>query len=178
MEKRTRLTQIEKIFATIFLMAIGITTYGQGQLVVTSSVFTDGGAMPVEYTCAGKNISPPLRWNNAPKDTKSFAIIMDDPDAPARVWVHWVLYNIPPDVTQLKEGLITEEIKAGDGRNDFGTLTYRGPCPPMGQHRYVFKLYALDKTLEVVSEMTKQNLEAVMCGHILAEGQLIGIFAR
>jgi Raf kinase inhibitor-like YbhB/YbcL family protein len=179
MEKKKHLMkQIKKILASIFLMTTVITTYGQGQLNVTSSVFTQGGAIPANYTCAGKNVSPPLTWSNAPKGTKSFAIIMDDPDAPMGVWVHWVLYNLPASVTQLKEDFKIEEIKAVGGKNDYGSATYRGPCPPGGQHRYVFKLYALDKILEVVPGMTKRTLEEVMRGHILAEGKLIGTFSQ
>jgi len=169
---------MKNISAIIFLMAIITTANGQGQLNVTSVIFAEGGAIPDKYTCAGENVSPPLMWSNAPKETKSFAIIMDDPDAPMGIWVHWVLYNIPTTITQLKEAFKAEEIKAVSGENDFGTTMYKGPCPPAGQHRYLFKLYALDKELEVVSGMTKQKLEGFMKGHILAEGQLMGTYSR
>jgi len=176
--RKKAITRLLKFLYLIILMAININAISQGKLTVASTAFTEGNSIPEKFTCAGKNISPPLSWSNAPAGTKSFALIMDDPDAPMGVWVHWVLYNIPANVTTLKEDLKIADIKAIYGLNDWRSAGYGGPCPPNGQHRYIFKLYALDTVLESASDMTKQKLEAAMKGHILAKGELMGTFAR
>ncbi len=152
-------------------------------LSLTSSAFAEGAAIPVRHTCDGPDVSPPLAWDGAPAGTKVFALIMDDPDAPAGTWVHWVLYNIPATTSQLPEKVAKVETLdlggARQGRNDFHSPGYGGPCPPPGPaHRYVFKLYALDATLQLRSGAQKHDLEAAMQGHTLGVAQLVGTYAR
>lgn len=151
-------------------------------LPLTSTAFTEGGPIPAQYTCDGTDISPPLKWSNVPPGTRSLALICDDPDAPAGTWVHWVLYGLPPTVTELSEGVPTTEATvngAKQGLNDFRRIGYGGPCPPPGgPHRYFFKLYALDTALNLKARATKPELRRVMEGHILAEGQLMGTYKR
>ncbi|MBN1872460.1 MAG: YbhB/YbcL family Raf kinase inhibitor-like protein [Candidatus Omnitrophica bacterium] len=149
---------------------------------IKSSAFKDGELMSEKYTCKGEDLSPPLAWSEVPQQTKSFAIICDDPDAPFVTWVHWVIYDIPADVTQLPEGIPTKETLpngAKQGKNDFRKIGYGGPCPPPGgPHRYLFKLYALDKILELEPGLTKKEILAAMEGHILGKTTLIGKFKR
>lgn len=148
---------------------------------ITSTAFKDGGMMPSKYTCDGKNISPPLQWDKVPAETKSIALISDDPDAPMGTWVHWVLFNLPPQRTQLPEDFPTDEILADGTRQGvtcFGTTGYGGPCPPSGTHRYFFKIYALDIEIDAVSVIDKDELTRKMEGHILAQGQLMGKYKR
>ena len=153
-------------------------------LVLTSPAFADAGTIPKQYTCEGADISPPLTWSNAPSGTKSFALIVDDPDAPdprapKMTWVHWVLQNIPADAHGLAEDAGQHGLPAGavQGLNDWKRPGYGGPCPPIGQHRYVMKLYALDTTLPGDRPTKAQLLEA-MQGHILAQAQLIGTYQK
>ena len=150
-------------------------------LVITSSAFSEGQAIPTRYTCDGPDVSPDLAWSGVPAAAASLALICDDPDAPMGTWVHWVMFNIPADA----KGLTTEtppdaalENGACHGINDFRKLGYGGPCPPGGTHRYFFKLYALDIRLELDSGITKDRLLEAMEGHILAEGQLMGTYSR
>jgi Raf kinase inhibitor-like YbhB/YbcL family protein len=149
---------------------------------LTSTVFKEGQPIPTDYTCSGPDQSPPLTWNNLPTDTVSVALICDDPDAPAGTWVHWVIYNIPPDMNGLPLNVPkTETLPSGarQGVNDFGRIGYGGPCPPRGKpHRYYFKLYALDAQLSLAPGATRQALLDAMKGHVLAEGQLMGTFRR
>lgn len=149
---------------------------------LTSSGFAEGAAIPRKYTCDGANVSPPLKWTDAPQGTRSLALIADDPDAPAGTWVHWVLYAIPPSVTELPEGVpATEAVLDGarQGINDFRRIGYGGPCPPRGNaHRYFFKIYALDTALTLKAGATKGDLIRAMEGHILAQGQLMGTYQR
>ncbi len=149
---------------------------------LTSSAFAEGEFIPVKYTCDGDDISPPLQWSNVPAGTRSLALIGDDPDAPAGTWVHWVIYNIPPAVSELATGVPKTKTIAGGARQgitDFKRIGYGGPCPPRGNpHRYFFKLYALDRELPLEPGATKQNLLNAMKGHILAEGQLMGRYGR
>ena len=146
-------------------------------ITLTSSAFQEGAAIPARYTCEGADISPPLAWSGAPSGTKAFALINDDPDAPAGTWVHWVLFNVPGGVTHLPEG--AELSGALQGRNDSRKNGYSGPCPPPGKpHRYFFKLYALDAPLPLKPGATKADVEKAMQGHVLAETQLMGTFAR
>jgi Raf kinase inhibitor-like YbhB/YbcL family protein len=146
-------------------------------LVLTSAVFDDGGNIPSDYTCDGKDEAPPLSWSGAPEDSQSFVLIVDDPDAPdpaapKMVWVHWLVYNLPASTT----GLGTLPPEAIEGLNDWRQIGYGGPCPPVGRHRYFFKLYALDTVLPQRSEATKAQIEQAMAGHILAEAQLMGFY--
>jgi Raf kinase inhibitor-like YbhB/YbcL family protein len=153
-------------------------------MTLASPAFEAGGPIPSDYTCEGKNISPPLVWNDVPPGTKSLALIIDDPDAPdpkapQRVWVHWVLYNIPADATGLADNAAASGLPKGTARgvNDSKKAAYNGPCPPIGRHRYVHKLYALDTTLDL-AQATKVELEAAMKGHELAQAQLIGTYQK
>ena len=148
---------------------------------ISSAAFKEGEMIPSKYTCDGENISPSLEWTGIPKGTKSIALICDDPDAPRGTWVHWVLFNIPGDVSGLSENIprhSTLKNGARQGMNDSRQLGYDGPCPPGGTHRYFFKLYALDNMLSLETGATKAQLLKVMEGHILAEGQLMGKYKR
>ena len=149
---------------------------------VTSTAFTEGSAIPVRHTCDGEDVSPPLSWSGVPQETRSLALISDDPDAPGGTWVHWVYYAIPADANGLPEGIAdTEALPDGamQGRNDFKRTGYGGPCPPKGSpHRYMFKLYALDVPLDLAPGATKSELLGAMDGHILAQGQLMGTYQR
>lgn len=140
-----------------------------------SSAFTEGEFIPKTYTCDGQDISPPLSWDDPPTGTQSFAFIADDPDAPMGTFVHWVIYNLPASTRQLTEGSEPDGI---EGKNDFGTLKYGGPCPPGGTHSYFFKLYALDTTLDLPAGAKKAAVLKAMAGHILAEAQLMGRYSR
>ena len=145
-----------------------------------SSDFTEGGAIPPRSTCEGDDVSPALRWSGAPDGTRSFALIVDDPDAPdpahpKMTYVHWVLYDIPAATTALARG---ESGIGESGVNDWKRAGYGGPCPPIGRHRYFFKLYALDTTLPDLSRPTKPELEQAMKGHVLAETQLMGTYEK
>jgi Raf kinase inhibitor-like YbhB/YbcL family protein len=148
---------------------------------VTSSAFTEGGMIPSKYSADGQDISPPLMWEGIPDGTKSFTLISDDPDAPARTWVHWVIWNIPADATELAEDVPPDaDLSDGSkqGITDFGTHGYGGPAPPSGTHRYYFKIYALDKKLDLPGSSKKPDLLKAMEGHILAQGQLTGKYKR
>ena len=145
-------------------------------LQVTSGAFNEGGSIPKRHTCDGENLSPALSWTGVPEGPASLALIADDPDAPAGTWVHWVLADMPPDLTGLAEGATGVGV---EGLNGFRKAIYGGPCPPKGStHRYYFKIYALDKKLGLKSGMTKSDLEKAMQGHILAQGQLMGRYSR
>jgi Raf kinase inhibitor-like YbhB/YbcL family protein len=148
---------------------------------IISSAFDEGAMIPEKYTCDGIDISPPLKWSSVPGETKSYAIICDDPDAPMGTWVHWVIYNLPADINELSENIPTLEILqngAKQGRNDFGNIGYGGPCPPGGTHRYYFKIYALSDELDIRTGITKSKLLKAMEGRILSEGQLMGRYER
>ena len=154
-------------------------------LTVTSSKFSHEGGIPALYTCQGKDISPPLAWSGVPAGAKSLALIVDDPDAPdpkapKMTWVHWVLYNLPPTALELPEAVAPGALPAGtrQGKNDWKRTGYGGPCPPIGRHRYFFKLYALDAMLPDLKEPTKAQLEQAMKGHIVGEGQLLGTYQK
>ena len=148
---------------------------------VKSSAFKNGEIIPSKYTCDGKNVSIPLNIENFPKETKSFAVIMDDPDAPIGTFIHWVIYNIPSNFTNLPENIPNVPIlKYGilQGRNDFGKIGYGGPCPPNGTHRYFIKVYALDKVLNLNPKLTKQQLLNSIKTHIIEKATIIGLYSR
>lgn len=149
---------------------------------LTSSAFAEGEWIPKKHTCEGQDLSPPLRWNHPPTGTRSFALIADDPDAPAGTWVHWVMYNVPIDIRGLVEALPAQDILPNDaqqGLNDFKRVGYGGPCPPPGNpHRYYFRLYALDQELSLKPRAAKAQVLDAMKGHVLAEAQLMGRFTR
>lgn len=146
-----------------------------------STAFTADGMIPSLYTCDGQDISPALSWDAPPTGTQSLALIVDDPDAPGQIFVHWVLYDLPPEIHQLPQAVPGEPTLPNggvQGKNDFGNLGYGGPCPPSGIHHYFFKLYALDRELELQSGATKAQLEAAMNGHIIATAELVGRYSR
>ena len=155
---------------------------GEMALTVSSSAFKEGDRIPANYTCQGQDVSPPLAWGEPPAGTQSFALIVDDPDAPGGVFTHWVLFNIPPDSRNLPEAVPTQaELASGalQGKTDFGKIGYGGPCPPPGRpHRYQFTLYALDQPLGLEGGTSKKQLLSAMEGHILAQGQLTGTYQR
>ncbi len=142
-------------------------------LKITSAAFRDNEYIPVKYTCDGVNVSPPLDIEHIPEEAKSLALIVDDPDAPGGTWVHWVMWNIP----------VTHHIKENEahgmqGMNDFSKNMYGGPCPPSGTHRYFFKVYALDGTIDLYITSEKSDVEKAISGHILAFGELVGLYKR
>jgi Raf kinase inhibitor-like YbhB/YbcL family protein len=146
-----------------------------------SSAFAENGLIPAKYTCDGADISPPLIWEQVPQETKSFALIVDDPDAPGRTFVHWVVYDIPPTIRQLSEQIPagkTLAVGGFQGKNDFGKLGYGGPCPPSGTHRYFFQLYALDQSLNLAAGANKSQILAAINNHVLAKAELIGRYQR
>jgi Raf kinase inhibitor-like YbhB/YbcL family protein len=148
---------------------------------ISSRAFNEGTAIPAKYTCDGENVSPPLAWSGLPDGTQSLALIVDDPDAPSGTWVHWVLYNLPPEMNGLDENVPLDVVLHNHGRqgtSDFGKHGYGGPCPPNGTHRYFFKLYALDAMLPLEGDVTKDRLIQAMTEHILAEVELVGKYER
>ncbi len=152
---------------------------------ISSTTFTHNGAIPTVHTCEGNDTSPALTWSGAPAATKSFALIVDDPDAPDPsapkvTWVHWVLYDIPPSSSGLPQGVGAKDLPAGtrEGTNDWKRTGYGGPCPPIGRHRYFFKLYALDAVLPDLGKPTKKDLEKAMEGHIVAKAELMGTYQK
>jgi len=154
-------------------------------LKITSSAFQQGGAIPARYTCEGQDVSPPVAWSGVPSNAKTIAVIVDDPDAPdpakpQRVYVHWVVYNIPAATTSLAENASKSGMPkaAVQGKNDWGKAEYGGPCPPIGRHRYFFKLYALDTILPGLNNPTKADLENAMRGHLMDSGELIGTYQK
>jgi Raf kinase inhibitor-like YbhB/YbcL family protein len=178
--------------SAMVLLGVWITGCGAGgdrsangkmmSIQISSTAFAEGQPIPAKYSCDGRDLSPPLKWTAAPAKTKSFALIADDPDAPVGTWVHWVLFDLPPDTTALEENTPKSQYLPGgakQGLNDFQRLGYGGPCPPPGKpHRYYFKLYALDAMAELKPGATKQDLLGAMDGHILAQGQLMGTYQR
>ncbi|MGC8863059.1 MAG: YbhB/YbcL family Raf kinase inhibitor-like protein [Armatimonadota bacterium] len=154
---------------------------GSRKMTITSTAFVNGGMIPPKYTADGANVSPPLAFSGVPAGTKTLALICDDPDAPHRTWVHWVLFNLPARVTRLPENVPPlPKLPSGalQGRNDFGKIGYGGPAPPSGTHRYFFKVYAVDTVLSLEPGATKDRLLKAMDGHILAQGELVGRYSR
>ena len=152
-------------------------------LVLTSTAFAHQTAMPPRTTCDGANVSPPLTWTGVPADAKSLLLIVDDPDAPdpaapQRVWVHWLLYNLPVTCSGLAEGVLALPPSTLEGSNDWHRVGYGGPCPPIGQHRYFHTLYALDLALLDLHHPDKAALVQAMQGHVLAQAELIGLYQR
>ena len=154
-------------------------------MTITSPVFRHEGAIPARHTCEGDDVSPPLMVGGVPTAAKTLALIVDDPDAPdpaapKRVWVHWVIYNLPPTTKELPEGVRADALPAGTrvGKNDWGNAEYGGPCPPIGRHRYFHKLYALDTELPDLGRPNKAALEKAMQGHVIAEATLMGTYQK
>jgi len=176
------------VAATLVALATSAANFAQTQeakvmpLQLTSSAFAHNGAVPIQYTCEGKDVSPPLAWSGVPANAQSLALIVDDPDAPDPAapkvtWVHWVLYNISPSATGLPEAAKLPP-GAREGRNDWQRTGYRGPCPPVGRHRYFHKLYALDAVLPDLGQPDKAKLEAAMKSHVIAQAALIGTYQK
>ena len=174
--------QLVIVGITLILMFVGLSgctsddeeTRLFGNMKLTSSAFAQGNPIPLEYTCDGDDISPPLTFTDVPDNTTSLALIMDDPDAPTGTWVHWIVWNIPSSSTGFLKG---EVIIFPQGTNDNGELDYGGPCPPSGTHHYYFKLYALDTMLNLEVGATKNQLEDAMIGHIIEEAELMGTYS-
>ncbi|MEH2076500.1 MAG: YbhB/YbcL family Raf kinase inhibitor-like protein [Nostoc sp.] len=149
---------------------------------IRSPAFFIGNTIPFKYTCDGDNISPPIHWEAAPQETKSFALILDDPDAPNETFTHWIIYNIPADIRELPEAVAKQpKLPSGglQGENSFGELGFGGPCPPKnGAHRYFFKIYALDQMLDLAAGANKQQLLTAIENHILDKAELMGRYAR
>ncbi len=166
-----------------FILPFILCSYAIGQsgikapgLKISSHAFENGGEIPKEYTCDGANMSPPLRIKNVPPNTKSLALILDDIDAPRGTYVHWILWNIHPNVIEIKENSVPEG--AVQGMNDFKKRFYGGPCPPRRAHKYVLKIFALDTLLGLSPNSTKKDLEKAMEGHIISRTQLTGMYKR
>ena len=146
---------------------------------LSSPAFAEGELIPSKYTCDGENVSPPLEWEDVPAQTKSLALIVDDPDAPSGVFVHWLLFRIPASEKGLTEGAGGKISESGiHGKNGFGKVAYGGPCPPSGTHRYYFRLYALDAQLTLQSGASRSELDSAMRRHILTEAELMGRYKR
>ena len=141
---------------------------------IFSPAFQHNQTIPSKFTCEGEDKNPALAISDVPADAKTLALIVDDPDAPGKTWVHWVVFNIPPTLQQISEN----SIPGKQGMNDFGRLNFGGPCPPSGEHRYFLKLYALDTTLNLKEGVTKKQVEAAMQGHILSQAELIGLYKK
>ena len=173
------------LFTTLVLASLSASAEDTGMFLISSSAFAAGQPIPKKYTCAGDDSSLPLAWSDAPAGTKSFALIVDDPDAPdpaapKMTWVHWVIYNIPASAAQIAEGASSGALPAGaiEGPNDFRRSRFGGPCPPIGRHRYFFKLYALDIAVAAGKPLDKTALEAAMKGHVLAHAELMGTYQK
>jgi Raf kinase inhibitor-like YbhB/YbcL family protein len=162
-------------FLTITLFVYGVNAMA---MILTSTAFRNGGMIPKRYTCDNRQISPSLTWTQPPEGTKSFVLIVDDPDAPVGLFTHWVLFNIPATVTKLKENVKKLPEGTIKGNNSQGKTGYLGPCPPSGEHRYFFKLYALDTTLNLKEGTTKKEIESAMQGHILERADVMGRYSR
>jgi Raf kinase inhibitor-like YbhB/YbcL family protein len=155
---------------------------GELLFTISSSAFATGENIPVMYTCDGQSISPPLTWSEGPPGTASFALILEDPDAPVKNFTHWVIFNLPPDTPGLPEAVPKDGTLASgalQGKNGGGSIGYMGPCPPKGlAHHYLFNLYALDKSLDLSAGATKDQVRQAMGGHILAQSMLVGLYQR
>jgi Raf kinase inhibitor-like YbhB/YbcL family protein len=160
----------------VAILLASITSFAtEARMKITSSAFQEGGNIPSKFTCDGSDTSPPLEITGVPSGAKSLVLIADDPDAPSGLFTHWLVWNIPPQTSSIAEG---SSPKGVQGANDFGKSGYRGPCPPPGTHRYSFKIFALDRELELRSGAKRSQVDAAMKGHISAQGELIGRYAR
>ena len=157
-------------------IAFGQSSKSEAQITVASAAFQAGGAIPDQFTCKGANQNPPLQFQGVPKEAKSLVLIMDDPDAPGGLFTHWLVWNIDPATTQLSEKTVPPG--AIQGRNDFGKSGYGGPCPPSGTHRYFFRVYALDRKLDLKSGATRRDLDKALAGHTIGQGELMGRYGR
>jgi Raf kinase inhibitor-like YbhB/YbcL family protein len=162
--------------AVVMLLAASASfAAGGARMKITSSAFQDGGNIPSKFTCDGSDTSPPLQITGVPAEAKTLVLIADDPDAPGGLFTHWLAWNIPPQTNSIAEGSAPKGVQ---GANDFGNSGYRGPCPPPGVHKYSFKVFALDRELGLRSGAKRSQLDAAMKGHVIAEGELMGRYAR
>ena len=159
----------------ILLTAIASLAAGGATMKITSSAFHEGANIPSKFTCDGSDTSPPLQIAGIPSGAKSLVLIVDDPDAPSGLFTHWLVWNIPPQTGSIAEGSAPQGVQ---GANDFGKSGYRGPCPPPGTHRYSFKIFALDRELELRSGAKRSQVDAAMKGHVIAQGELVGRYAK
>jgi len=159
----------------ILLTAIASLAAGGATMKITSSAFHEGANIPSKFTCDGSDTSPPLQIAGVPSGAKSLVLIVDDPDAPGGLFTHWLVWNIPPQTGSIAEGSAPQGVQ---GANDFGKSGYRGPCPPPGTHRYSFKIFALDRELELRSGAKRSQVDAAMKGHVIAQGELVGRYAK
>jgi Raf kinase inhibitor-like YbhB/YbcL family protein len=170
MRKPITAAAIAILLATIVSFAAGET-----KMKITSSAFNEGGNIPSKFTCDGSDTSPPLQLTSVPPGVKSLVLIADDPDAPSGLFTHWLVWNIAPQTKSIAEGTAPKGLH---GTNDFGKSGYGGPCPPSGTHRYSFKIFALDRELDLRSGAKRSQLDAAMKGHVIAQGELIGRYSR
>jgi Raf kinase inhibitor-like YbhB/YbcL family protein len=162
--------------AVVILLAVIASFAAEGaRMKITSSAFHEGGNIPSKFTCDGSDTSPPLQITGIPSEAKSLVLIADDPDAPGGLFTHWLVWNIPPQTNSIAEGSAPKGVH---GTNDFGKSGYRGPCPPPGTHRYSFKIFALDRELDLPSGAKRSQVDAAMKGHVIAQGELMGRYAR
>jgi Raf kinase inhibitor-like YbhB/YbcL family protein len=159
----------------VALAAIVSFAAGGAKMKITSSAFQQGGNIPSKFSCDGANTNPPLQISDVPPEAKSLVLIVDDPDAPSGLFTHWAVWNISPQISTISEGSTPKGVQ---GTNDFGKSGYGGPCPPSGAHRYYFKIFALDRDLELPSGAKRSQLDAAMKGHVVAQGELMGRYAR
>src|SRR5258708_14931542 len=156
-------------------VALAAFAAGGARMKITSSAFQEGGNIPLKFTCAGGDSSPPLRIAEIPSDAKTLALVVDDPDAPSGLFTHWIVWNISPQTNAIAEGSTPQGVQ---GTNDFGKSGYGGPCPPSGTHRYYFKILALDRELDLPSGAKRGQLDAAMKGHVITQGELMGRYSR
>ena len=162
--------------AVVILLAVIASFAAEGaRMKITSSAFQEGGNIPSKFTCDGSDTSPPLQITGVPSEAKSLVLIADDPDAPSGLFTHWLVWNIPPQTNSIAEGSAPKGVQ---GTNDFGKSGYKGPCPPPGTHRYSFKIFALDRELDLRSGAKRSQVDAAMKGHVIAQGELVGRYAR
>ena len=162
--------------AVVILLAVIASFAAEGaRMKITSSAFQEGGNIPSKFTCDGSDTSPPLQITGVPSEAKSLVLIADDPDAPSGLFTHWLVWNIPPQTNSISEGSAPKGVH---GTNDFGKSGYKGPCPPPGTHRYSFKIFALDRELDLRGGAKRSQVDAAMKGHVIAQGELVGRYAR
>ena len=159
----------------IFLAAIASFAAGGAKMKITSSAFQEGTNIPSKFSCDGADTSPPLQISDVPSAAKSLVLIVDDPDPPSGLFTHWTVWNIPPQTSSIAEGSTPNGVQ---GTSDFGKSGYGGPCPPSGTHRYYFKIFALDRELDLPSGAKRGQLDAAMKGHVIAQGELMGRYSR
>jgi Raf kinase inhibitor-like YbhB/YbcL family protein len=159
----------------ILLVVIASFAAERARMKITSSAFQEGGNIPSKFTCDGSDTSPPLQITGVPSEAKSLVLIADDPDAPSGLFTHWLVWNIPPQTNSIAEGGAPKGVH---GTNDFGKSGYKGPCPPPGTHRYSFKIFALDRELDLSSGAKRRQVDTAMKGHVIGQGELVGRYAR